>query len=91
MDETYDNEDENEYGVTPLVYLVPEERLSDVHRCAKDACRDFHTDWTMCIGDYFEERMSDGGIDYRPVGEIKLTFKERREDYLSDETGFERV
>lgn len=93
FDKTYDNEPEDGYGVKPLVYLVPTERLRDVHHYAEEANKDFHADDTgsMCIGDYFEEWMDNNGVDYRIVGELELTFEERRGDYLSTEIGLEVV
>lgn len=93
FDETYDNEQEDDYGVKPMVYLVPTERLNDVHHYAEEAHDDFHADDTgsMCIGDYFEEWMDNNGVDYRIVGELELTFEERRGSYLSSEIELEVV
>ena len=93
FDDTYDNEQEYDYGVKPLVYLVPTERLNDVRHYAKEAHRDFHSDDTcsMCIGDYFEEWMDNNGVDYRIVGELNLTFGERCGEYISTEIEMEVV
>ena len=87
FDSTYDNEQEDSYGVKPLVYLVPTERLKDVHHYAKEAHKDLKEDCSMCIADYFEEWMDNNGVDYREVGELELTFEERRGVYLSNEIG----
>ena len=91
FDDTYDNEQEDSYGVKPSVYLVPTKRLKDVHHYAEEAHKDFQEDWSMCIGDYFEEWMDNNGVNYRRVGELELTFEERRGDYLSNEIGLEVV
>lgn len=93
FDETYDNEPEDENGVQPLIYLVPTEKMKDVHYYAQQAHNDFHADDTgsMCIGDYFEEWLDNNGVDYRRVGTLDLTFSERRGEYLSIQVEMEVV
>ena len=42
FDATYNNESEDGFGVMPSVYLIPENKLNDVSKCANDAHRIFH-------------------------------------------------
>lgn len=86
FDGTYDNEDCDEIGVPPLVYAIPLDKVEDVKECAEQAHSDFHTDEAccQCIGDYFEDRLTENNIDYVEVGEIKLTHGERGYNFLAD-------
>lgn len=88
FDETYDVKGSSEffYGITPMVYLIPEEKKEEVENCAMKARDDFHTDLSSDwgIGDYFEDNLKENKIDFKYVGEIKLTFKERKEEYLAN-------
>ena len=85
FDGTYDNEPKDEDGVQPVVYLIPTKKVKDAKRCAQKAHDDFFEDdeYEMCIGDYFEEWLMMTGIQYKLVGDIKLTFGERIGNYLS--------
>lgn len=93
FDGTYDNEEDYENGVQPLVYLVPTSEIKRVGAYAQESRNDFHSDdsGSMCIVDYFEEWLDNNGIDYRRVGSLDLTFGERRGEYLSTEIGMEVV
>lgn len=93
FDGTYDNENDYEDGVQPLVYLVPTRETKRVSAYAKEAHNDFHSDdsGSMCIGDYFEEWLGNNGIDYRLVGSLNLTFGERCGEYISTEIEMEVV
>lgn len=88
FDYTYDNEEPGSDGVQPLVYLVPNNRLSDVEHYAKMAHNDFHSDENGEIGltitEYFEEWMENNDCNYRRIGKIDLTFEERMGNYLAD-------
>ena len=88
MDGTYNNEKLDSVGVQPFVYLIPLDKQREVERYAREASQDFHSEENielgLCIGDYFEEWMSNNGINFKPVGSIDLTFRERQEDYLVD-------
>ena len=88
MDGTYDNEPEDSAGVQPFVYLIPLDKQRDVEHYAAMASQDFHSgkneELGLYIGDYFEERMNNNGISFKPVGSIDLTFGERQVDYLAD-------
>lgn len=85
FDDTYNNEYEEELGVNPMVYLVPTERMEEVHKCARKAHDDFHEadDGDLCICDYFVLNLNKRRINYTTVGDIKLTFGERQCEYLS--------
>ena len=52
MNNTYDNENDDELGVQPLVYLVPKDRIKDIHYYAEQAHNDFHSEEINI--DYFE-------------------------------------
>lgn len=87
FDGTYDNEPENEFGVKPVVYLVPENKIPEVQQCAYDASNRFNNGNEFdleCIGDYFEGFMDMMGIPYQEIGNINLMFGERQVDYLAD-------
>lgn len=88
FDGTYDNEEHGSNGVQPLVYLVPMEKQLDVERYARMAHDDFHSEENEKLGltitDYFEEWMGNNDCDYRRVGTIDLTVKERKTNYLVD-------
>ena len=85
FDGIYDNEEEGSYGVEPLVYLVPEYRISEVTVSARKASEDFHDDENgMCIGDLFEDELKARGIEFQQVGSLHIPFEERQEDYLAD-------
>lgn len=85
FDGTYDFEEEGSYGVEPLVYLVPEDRMFEVTVAARKASEDFHDDESnMCIGDLFEDELEAKGIEFQQVGSLHIPFEERQEDYLAD-------
>ena len=85
FDGTYDFEEEGSYGVEPLVYLVPEDRIFEVTVSARKASANFHLEESdMCIGDLFEEELKARGIEFQQVGSLHIPFEERQEDYLAD-------
>lgn len=88
FDSTYDNEEPNSNGVQPIVYLIPSNKERDVEHYARMAHDDFHSDENEKLGltitDYFEEWMENNDCDYRRVGTIDLTVKERKTNYLVD-------
>lgn len=85
FDGTYDFEEEGSYGVEPLVYLIPEDRMFEVTVSARKASASFHLEESgMCIGDLFEEELEVRGIEFQQVGSLHIPFNERQEDYLAD-------
>jgi len=88
FDNTYDNEELDSNGVQPIVYLIPSNKEKDVKRYAIMAHDDFHLDENKKLGltitDYFEELMENNDCDYKRVGTIDLTVKERKTNYLVD-------
>lgn len=87
FDGTYSLEREDGFGVKPMVYLIPEDRIVDVQKCAFDAGMKFSYNNELdsdCIGDYFTEFMKEQEIPFKEVGNIELTFGERQVDYLVD-------
>lgn len=87
FDGTYDNEDEESYGVEPLVYLIPLDRQIDVERIAYAASKEFNENADgsdMCIGDLFEQELEAKGIEFQQVGNLHIPFHERETDYLAD-------
>lgn len=73
FDGTYDNEDPDDYGVTPLVYLIPKEKQLEVEATARKAHDMFLEEGDdLCIGDYFEDLLTAKEIDFQRVGELKL-------------------
>lgn len=86
FDGTYDNEDEDSYGVEPLVYLIPFDKQIEVERIADAAHDKFHMnndESDMCIGDLFEEGLEAQRIEFQQVGSLHIPFEERQEDYLA--------
>ena len=87
FDGTYDNEDENDYGVEPSVYLIPLDRQLDVERIAYAASKEFNENADgsdMCIGDLFEEELKSKGIEFQQVGSLHIPYYERETDYIAD-------
>ena len=87
FDGTYSLEAEDEPGVQPSVYLIPEDKIVETQKCAYDAGMKFtYNNELDCgyIGDYFEEFMKEQEIPFKEVGSIDLTFGERQVDYLAD-------
>ena len=85
FDGTYDFEEEGSYGVEPLVYLVPEDRMFEIELAAIKASANFHLEESdMCIGDLFEKELEAKGIEFQQVGSLHIPFEERQEDYLAD-------
>ena len=44
FDKTYDNEIKDEFGVQPIVYLIPKDKIKDVRHYAEQAHNDFHSE-----------------------------------------------
>ena len=87
FDGTYDNEEEGDYGVEPLVYLIPLDRQIEVERIAYAASKEFNENADgsdMCIGDLFEEGLEAKGIEFQQVGSLHIPYYERETDYLAD-------
>lgn len=88
FDGTFSCEAEDEFGVQPAVYLIPEDKIVEVQGCAREAGLEFgynDVEFTPeCIRDYFEEFMEGNNIPFKYVGSIDLTFGERQTDYLAD-------
>lgn len=83
FDGTYDFEEEGSYGVEPLVYLVPENRIAETEWAAIKASEDFHDEESgMCIGDLFEELLEQNGVEFQLVGSLHIPFEERQCDYI---------
>ena len=84
LDETYDNEPMDSYGVKPMAYLIPEDHIRDANCYAVFARNDFFSgQGSECIGDLFEEWMDNNGVDFHRIGEVDLLYSERCGDYLS--------
>lgn len=93
FDDTYDLEPEDEYGVEPVVYMIPKESETAVFRYARLASRMFleAEDNTLCIGDYFEQLLKSNNIPFQIVGDLHIPFEERQWDYLDDSIAKEIV
>lgn len=87
FDGTYSLEMEDDFGVTPTVYLIPDDKIVETQKCAFDAGMKFSYNDELdsgCIGDYFAEFMEEQEIPFKEIGNIDLTFGERQVDYLAD-------
>ena len=86
FDDTFDNEEPDSLDCTPLVFMVPEDKIDIVEDLAYDAHNSFHEDieGSICIGDYFTDFLDENKIPYMKIGDIPLRFIERRCDYLAD-------
>lgn len=88
FDVTYDIEERGSNGTQPLVYLIPMEKQLDVERYTRMTHDDFHSEENSELGltitECFEEWMENNDCDYRRVGTIDLTVKERKTNYLVD-------
>lgn len=71
----------------PLVFMVPENRITTVKSLAYDAHDMFHYDNVdgMCIGEFFTNFLDENEIPYMEVGIIPLRFNERYCGYLADD------
>lgn len=85
-DGTYDNEDDDSSGVEPTIYMVPQNKLAEVCKLATLASDMFakNVEYDVCIGDYFEQMLEDKGILFKNIGNIPLSFEERKTDYLAE-------
>lgn len=86
FDGTYNNEYKEGYGVRPEVYQVPLDRQREVESFAGEATIRFHfsSDLQEPIGDIFKGLLEEHGIKYHYVGNLKIRFGERQENYLAD-------
>ena len=83
FDETYDFEEEGSYGVEPMVYLVPENRVFEIELAAIKATERFYEEENgMCIGDLFEELLEQNGVEFQLIGSLHIPFEERQCDYI---------
>lgn len=93
FDGAYDLEPEDEYGVAPVVYLIPKASEAAVCRYARLASKMFleSENETLCIGDYFDQLLKINDIPFQIVGDLHIPFEERQEDYLDDSIAREVV
>lgn len=87
FDGTYDLPDP-ENDIFPLVYFIPVEMGVRVKALADLASEMFlkndQTEDDRCIADIFEYLLEEQGIVYKCIGELKIPFEERAQDYLTD-------
>lgn len=80
----------DEFGVVPIVYLVPENKIWQVETCAYAAGRaiDFihqEKDYEI-VREAFERKLREKEIIFDYVGTINLTYEERQQEiYLSND------
>lgn len=86
FDYTFDNEEPDSLDCIPSVFMVPESQIDTVEYLAYDAHDAFHEDMegSICIEDYFTDFLDENKIPYMKIGDIPLSFIERRCDYLAD-------
>ena len=91
FDGTYDNEEQDDYGVVPSVYLIKNRKdetigqtMLDVIYYAYKAGELFFERDGDCIGDIFEELLRENKIKFKLVGSLDILFSERQTDYLAD-------
>jgi hypothetical protein len=86
FDGTYNHEYKESYGVRPKVYQIPLDRQREIESLAREASKKFNSCTDACepIGDIFKGLLEDNGIKFHYVGDLKIRFKERQEDYLAD-------
>ncbi len=86
FDGTYNHEYKESYGVRPKVYQIPLDRQREIESLAREASKKFNSCTDACepIGDIFKGLLEDNGIKCHYVGDLKIRFKERQEDYLAD-------
>lgn len=86
FDGTYDLEPGDEYGVEPVVYMIPKESETAVIRYARLASKMFleSENETLCIGDYFDQLLKANDIPFHIIGDLHIPFEERQVDYLDD-------
>lgn len=88
FDGTYDNEPEDSYEVEPLVYQIRVDQQIRAEQLARKASEAFNDtegeDWDSPIGDLFERYMTEENLYCRLIGELHVTFGERKQVYLPD-------
>lgn len=86
FDGTYNLEHDEDYGVKPEVYQIPLDRQLEVEKLAKRASVEFNTCDDVCepICDVFEDLLKESDIKYHCVGNLKVKFGDRQEDYLDE-------
>ena len=93
FDETYNNNPKDDDGVQPVVYLVPQNKLEEVRNLAHQSKNDFWSDdeSDLCMIEYFEKYLDTNNIDFKVVGDINLTFGERKGSYLDNNIPIEYI
>lgn len=86
FDNTFDNEEPDSLDCTPLVFMVPENKINIVKNLAYKAHDKFHEDedGNVCIADYFTDFLVKNNVKYMEIGTITLRFIERHCNYLAD-------
>lgn len=86
FDGTYDNEYYGEYGKRPAVYQIPLEKQKEVEKLAKKASMEFNTSDDVCepICDIFDGLLEENNIKYHCIGNLKIKFGDRQENYLDE-------
>ena len=84
FDSTYDIPD-SEIDMFPVVYFIPEGMSTKVEQIADLASETFHLiEDDRCIGDIFEDLLTENQIAFLLVGNLKIPFEDRQRDYLTD-------
>lgn len=84
FDGTYDNEDTEDLGVCPSVYLIPLKDQVAAERCVRKAHIHFHKEESdSCLGDLFEDELKKENIFFQHIGDLCIPFGERQVDYLA--------
>ena len=87
FDDTFDNEEPDSLDCAPLVFMVPEDRITTVKSLAYDAHDVFHEDMegNICIGELFTNSLDENKIPYMVIGTIPLPFIKRSCNYLAND------
>lgn len=88
LDRIYDLEPEDENGVEPEVFLVPDDDLLLAEQCVNDLSDVFFDDNRLddrTFSEIFTDMLCQKKIAYHYIGSINLTFGERMTDYIMPE------
>lgn len=86
FDNMYGQEKDDEVGVAPSLYLIPEDKEQEVEQLCSKAYDDFmeQDESDMAILDIFEALLTAKSIRFQHVGNLdSLTFGERQTDYIN--------
>lgn len=84
FDDVYDEVEDYENGVQPMAYLISVDDIDEAKRCVDIARERFviTKDFNPAFSDLFEEELEKHEIKFQYLGDINITFGERRNGFI---------